>query len=202
MLSICAEFPRDSRKRVVVDGAAIQWIPIISCVPQGSVLDPFLFILYTSEMFELVENRLFAYADDSTLLAVVREPADRPAVVASLNGDLVRIQEWCNHWCAMLNPSKTKALVVSSSRIVSPPHGDLVLSEVSIQASPNLDILGVEFDSHLTFEDYVRGIVCRVCQRIDIGETYICGHLCVTSFLFCICSPNPRVLFSGVGVSC
>ena len=30
----------------------------------------------------------------------------------------------------------------------------------------------------------------------------ICGHLCVTSLLFCICSPNPWVLFSGVGVSC
>ena len=30
-------------------------------------------------MFELAENRLYAYADDSTLLVVVRKPADRPA---------------------------------------------------------------------------------------------------------------------------
>ena len=36
----------------------------------------------------------------------------------------------------------------------------------------------------------------------EVGETYICGHLCVTSLLFCICSPNPGVLFSDVGVSC
>ena len=50
------------------------------------MLGPLLFIIYKSEMFELVENRLFAYADDSTLLAVVRKPADRPAVVASLTG--------------------------------------------------------------------------------------------------------------------
>ena len=35
----------------------------------------------------------------------------------------------------------------------------------------------------------------------EVGETYICGHLGVTSLLFCICSPNPWVLFSGVGVS-
>ena len=69
--------------RVVVDGAASEWIPIITGVPRGSVLGPLLFILYTSEMFELVENGLFAY--DSTLLAVVRKPADRPAVAASLN---------------------------------------------------------------------------------------------------------------------
>ena len=42
-----------------------------------------------------------------TLLAVVRKPADRPAVVASLNRDLARIQEWCHHWCMMPNPNKT-----------------------------------------------------------------------------------------------
>ena len=63
-------------------------------MPQGSVLGPLLFILYTSEMFELVENRLYADADDSTLLEVVRKPVDRPTVAASLNRDLARIQEW------------------------------------------------------------------------------------------------------------
>ena len=44
-------------------------------------------------MFEPVENRLFGYADDSTLLAVIRKPKDRPAVAASLNRDLARMQE-------------------------------------------------------------------------------------------------------------
>ena len=63
-------------------------------MPLGSVLGSLLFILYTSEMFELVENRLYEYADDSTLSAVVRKPADRPAVAASFNRNLVMIQEW------------------------------------------------------------------------------------------------------------
>ena len=43
-----------------------------------------------------------------------------------------------------------------------------VLSGVSIRASLNLDILGVKFDSKLTFGDHVRGIVSRVPQRIGI----------------------------------
>ena len=71
-------------------------------------------------MFELVENRLFAYVDDSTLLAVVLKTADRLAVAASLDWDLARIQEWCNPWCMILNINKTKALVVSRSRTVNP----------------------------------------------------------------------------------
>ena len=76
----------------------------------------------------------------------------------------------------ILNPNKTKALVVSRSRTVNPPHGDLVLSGVFIQASPNLDILCAKFDSELTFEDHVLDIVFRVSQRIGIlrlGNGYL-----------------------------
>ena len=68
----------------------------------------------------------------------------------------------------ILNPNKTKALVVCRSRTVNPSHGDLVLPRVTIRASPNLDIIGVKFDSKLTFEDQVRGIVSRVSQQIGI----------------------------------
>ena len=75
VLSICREFLFDRRQRVVVDGSTSDWILTISGMPQGNVLGPLL-IIYTSEMFELVENRLHAYADDTTLLAVVRKPAE------------------------------------------------------------------------------------------------------------------------------
>ena len=70
----------------MVDGAPSEWIPIVSGVPQESVLGPLLLIKYTSKFFEQVKNRLYAYADDSTLLAVVQRPRDRPAVAPSLTG--------------------------------------------------------------------------------------------------------------------
>ena len=94
--------------------------------------------------------------------------ADKPAVDASLNRDFGRIQEWCNHWCMILNPNKTKALVVRRSRTMSHPHGDLDLSGVSIRTSANLNILGMKFDRKLTFKDLVHGIVSRVSQKIGI----------------------------------
>ena len=102
VLSICREFLSNRRQRVVVDGATNEWIPIVSGMPQGCVLGPLLFILCTSQMFALVENRQYAFADDSTLLAVVRKPADRPALAASLNRDLA-IHECCNHWSMILH---------------------------------------------------------------------------------------------------
>ena len=55
------------------------------CVGSSSV-----YSIY-QQMFQLIENRLYAYADESTLLAVVHKPADGPAVAASLNKYLARI---------------------------------------------------------------------------------------------------------------
>ena len=97
---------------IVVDGAASEWIPVVSAVPQGielgslmfivsgdsqaSVLGSHMFVPHTSEMFDLLENGMFGYADDSTLLAGVGQPANRPAVAVSLKLDLFRIHLWCN----------------------------------------------------------------------------------------------------------
>ena len=46
-------------------------------------MDLLLFILYTNEMFNLQENKMFACEDNFSLMAVVGEPANRPAVAAS-----------------------------------------------------------------------------------------------------------------------
>ena len=104
----------------------------------------------------------------TTLLAVIRRPSDGPTVAASVNRDLSRIHEWCGHWCMLLSPKKSKALVVSRSRTVYPPRDDLGLAGVPMLSSPSLDILGVRFDCKLTFESHVRGVVSRVLQRIGI----------------------------------
>ena len=80
----------------MVDGATSEWSPNRFGRATRNVLCPLLFILYTREMFELVETRLYYYADDYTLLAVVRKPADRPPVGASVIKDLTRIQECFN----------------------------------------------------------------------------------------------------------
>ena len=90
----------------------INWLTL-SGVPQGSVVGPLLFLLYTSELFAIVENKLIGYADDSTLIAVVPSPSLRVAVAESLSLDLVNVNEWCELWGDELNVSKTKTMIVS-----------------------------------------------------------------------------------------
>ena len=76
-----------------------------------SVLFPLLFLLYTLELFSILENKLISYADDSTLMAVVPSPGIRVAVAESLIRVLGRVSEWCDFWGMKLNASKTKTMI-------------------------------------------------------------------------------------------
>ena len=49
-------------------------------MPQGSVSGLLLFPLYTAELFSVVKNKPYGYADDSTLVAVVPSSGERVAV--------------------------------------------------------------------------------------------------------------------------
>ena len=74
-----------------------------------------LYLLYTAELFSIVENKLYGYADDSTLVGVVPSPGERVAVSESVNRDLNRVSVWCNLWGMKLNAGKTKTMIVSTS---------------------------------------------------------------------------------------
>ena len=121
-------------------------------MPQGSVLGPLLLLLYTSELFSILKNKLIGYADDSTLMAVVLSPGARVTVAESLNCDFVRVNAWCDLWGMKLNASKTKTMIVSKSRTMHPQLPPLTIDGTVLKESGDLDILGVTFDSKLTFE--------------------------------------------------
>ena len=82
----------------MVDGCRSKLVDIVSAVAQGIVLGPLLFLLYTSELFSVLENKLIGYADDSTLMVVVPSPGIGVTVPKSLIRDLGRVSEWCDLW--------------------------------------------------------------------------------------------------------
>ena len=167
-LSILTEFLSNRLQRVVVDGQFNDYRGVVSGVPQGSVLGPLLFILYTYDMWFGLENMLVSYADDATLLARIPSPNMRSDVTESLNRDLSKISTWCNLWGMRLNPTKTQSMIVSRSRTVFPPHPDLLVGSTSLNSCEFFKILGVTFDSKFTFERHIRSISSSVAQKIGL----------------------------------
>ena len=120
VLSILTQFLFNRSQHVMVDGCRSKLGEVVSGVPQGSALGPSSFLLYTSELFSILENKLISYANDSTLMAVVSSPGVRVKVAESLNRGLGRVSEWCDLLGMKLNASKTKTMIVSRSRTVHP----------------------------------------------------------------------------------
>jgi hypothetical protein len=93
-------FLQNRQQRVILEGAASEQAPVLSGVPQGTVLGPLLFLTYINDMPEMVkssETKLFA--DDSLLFRTINNQADS---VLLLN-DLTSLQDWEDKW-QRLNP--------------------------------------------------------------------------------------------------
>ena len=90
LFNVFKEFLFNQKQCVTVDGKFSQFRPVVS---GGSVLGLLLFILFTADMYNNLENKIVSYADDTTLYSEISTPPDRIKVADSLN----RIQNSFNH---------------------------------------------------------------------------------------------------------
>ena len=117
-------------------------------------------------------NKLYGYADDSSLVAVVPSPAERVAVTESVNRDLNRVNVWCDQSVIKLNASKTKTMTVSRSRTVHPQLTPLTLDGTVLKESADFVILWMAFDAKMTFETHSRSVSSLAAQRFGIMRKF------------------------------
>ena len=168
ILKVFQNFLSSRTQRVKVDGVFSSSIDVVSGVPQGSVLGPLLFLQYIADLPRLLQNELFGYADDSTLLCRIPHPRDRSSMAASLNDDLAEISDWCSRWGMLVNPSKTRGMLISRSRTVEPLFPDLLIDGSVVEMVSELKILGVILNSKLSFEKQVSAIAASASMRVGI----------------------------------
>ena len=89
-------------------------LPVTSGVPQGSILGPLRFSIYTSDL-SLVPKHCStqSYVDDTKLLLNFRLK-DQQNKVSKMNEDLQRICQWTFTNKLLLNPDKTKFVIFDS----------------------------------------------------------------------------------------
>ena len=166
-------------KRFGITGKALQWFgsyldhrqqrvkidnflssrTTLSCgVPQGSVLGPVLYLMYTSPLGDIVRRHGLSshfYADDTQIYCSFT-PEDQTVSVSVVEACVKEIDEWMSRNQLKLNREKTELLVIGSK--FKPPCelDGIRVSDEYVKTSHYARNIGVTFDKNLTMEKHVK----------------------------------------------
>lgn len=158
------------------DGRISSWLPVMSGVPQGSVLGPLLFCLYIREL-PVVRRHCFylLYADDLVIYYQCRY-GQLLVSLALVNEDIAAISDWASLNSLSLNGAKTKAMVLGTSRFIHKidlANLELVVQVVRINFVTRY--LGVVINNKLSWEDQVSAVRRRAHGGLSL--LYRSAHL-------------------------
>ena len=134
----------------------------LSCgVPQGSVLGPILFTIYTSPVAHI--SRIHSvcqqqYADDTQLYISLTNDSTFP--LNRLESCLTDLNSWFLSNGLALNPSKSEAILFGSrQRLAAVSHTDTInVAGTPLTFSNHIKILGVVLDNELKFDNHVTAV--------------------------------------------
>ena len=126
----------------------------ITCrVPQGSVLGPLLFIIYTNDLPNaLRHSRCILFADDTT---VYYSDDNIKIALEKIEQDLKSLTEWFKSNKLSLNVSKTNYMIFTRSQKQIPAHA-LKIGEENINKVKCTKFLGITIDDSLKWHDHIK----------------------------------------------
>ena len=126
--------------------------PIVSGVPQGSILSPLLYNIFMHDIpLNTAGTTLAQYADDTAILYRSRSPR---VIFIRLQAALENLDNYFNKWRISINPAKTVAILFSRRRNAAPPTL-LNLLDHDIPWSDTCKYLGVILDKKLTWSAHI-----------------------------------------------
>jgi hypothetical protein len=130
--------------------------PIEAGVPQGSVLSPHLYAVYTADIPKVRNTTLAIYADDTAIIARSKQPR---MVTAHLQNAINALETWFRRWLIDVNPEKSSALLITRRRLE--PHGHVRMFGQVIPWKDQAKYLGVVLDKKLSCTPHIDYVVAK-----------------------------------------
>ena len=139
-------------------------------VPQGSVLGPILFTLYTAPVGDIARKHNMGhhfYADDSQLYISFDPKLDTCNMLHELELCIADIRKWMLINLLKLNDDKTEVILFGSNYYMKRvPSVSIHIGDIDVSSSPHVRNLGAIFDCSMTMSKFVN-------QKVSTASYYL-----------------------------
>ena len=165
---------------VGIEGHYSDWLPVLSGVPQGSILGPLLFIIYINDLPSFVSfSRALLFADDTKISKASSPLCDN----ILLQEDLNTLTHWSNDSGLTFNALKSFHMCF---RLDDVPPSTYLLDGTPISSVSTWRDLGVIFSDTLSWTDHYRYITQRALAKLSLIRRSFSPYspVCVTKMLY------------------
>ena len=131
------------KQRVVVNGVMSDWAPVVSGVPQGTVLGPLLFSLYINDISADIDSEIRLFADDCVCYREIKGIDD----TVKLQEDIDRLGCWARTWGMRFQPVKCNMMQLTKKH--NKIQASYTLEGTVLENVESIKYLGVTITSDL-----------------------------------------------------
>ena len=157
------------KQAVVVEGRISELSPVISGVPQGTVLGPILFLLHISDIARDVSplTATSSYVDDTRANRTIIDPA---ADCQALQDDLGSIYSWAEDVNMVFNSDKFECIRFWPGKTSKPESEYKSPDQTPIEENSHLRDLGVEISNDLSFSIHIENTVTAATRLVGCAN--------------------------------
>ena len=154
-------------QRVVCNGEHSEWAPVMSGVPQGSVIGPLLFLIYINDLPENVKSKVRLFADDTILYHTIECKRDSKI----LQKDLDHLAAWEEKWKMKFHPQKCNVLRITRRK--KPIDSSYQLHGHTLETLSDIKYLGVTVNNKLCWNTHINNI----CKKANNSLAFLRRNL-------------------------